>query len=204
MRQTATSELLAEAGQMLPPLFFVVAVAAIVLKMLDLTPSQVEKLRATVAVGTGASTTLRFESLEEAEAMIKTEPLVPIYFPDYLAWPPATIYAQRDSMVLTVIFRGTDLGEGLSIRQGQATGEEPRPLFAEPFVVQGRYSIELSIAGQDGPIQGFIIEGKDSSDAPRNQLSWRLGNRDISLVTPHPVSELARIAESMHPRGSNP
>lgn len=205
MRQIMAPRFLTELGDILAPLLTVVAVVAIVLKMLDIAPSQLERLRATVAERDVAARTLRFDSVQDAEEKLKMEALVPVYFPDYLIWPPAAVYAQRDSqrdsMVLTMIFWSIDLREGLLVRQGPASGDEPRSWFAEPFVVQSRsiVSLDVNLNGEvDVEVHGLLIEGKDSDGGARNQLTWRLEGRDISLVTPYSVGELVRMGESVH------
>ncbi len=184
-----------EMKSILLPLLAVTITIALGLKALDFLPAQIERIKATILVSTPTDRILRFDSLEEAEDKLGVKILVPAYFPDYLIWPAASVYAQHEPLTVTLIFRSLDLREDLLVRQSFAKGDEPLPLFAEPFI-----TLERSVINLDEQTEGILIEGKDIDGAPRNQLYWTVQDRHISLVTPYPVFELLRMAESIHAR----
>lgn len=193
--KTGAFGLVAEIKTILVPLLAVTMIVALGLKLLDYLPSQIERLRASMAERSAASRVLRFDSLEAAERQLRLEIPVPIYFPDYLEWPAASVYAQREPATVTIVFRSADLREGLTMRQALAPG--PEPLFPEPFVTLSRSEVQL-----DMRTTGVLVEGMDNDGAPRNQLYWSIRDRHIALMTPFSAPELLRMAQSTHFRHS--
>ncbi len=175
----------------------IAAVLALALKMLDLAPEQIERMRGSFTGAAPVTRVLRFGSVEEAQSQLRVAVLTPIYFPDYLVWPAAYVYAQREPLTVTSIFRSSDLREGLTIRQGYAKTEGLDPLLPQPAIVIRRSTV---LIGQDR--EGVLIEGKDGDGTPRNQLYWRMDGVQIDMVTRYSVDELLRMAQSMRPQGA--
>ncbi len=189
------TEFISEIALIFLPLLGVMVALAAVLKLLDAAPDRLDRLRATLVERTPVTRIVNFETFEEAEKKLGVAILIPAYFPDYLTWPPASIYAQQDPLTISLIVRSADLREGLIIRQSFSKTDDASPLLPEPFIVLRRSSVEL-----DERTSGVLVEGKDSDGTPRNQLYWRMRDRQIDMVTTFSASELLRMAQSVHSR----
>lgn len=144
----------------------------------------------------GESSALRrVATIEDAERRLGARVLVPGYFPDRLAWPPAEIRlagGRRGSVLL--VFAARDGGAALELLQATRDGEA-----VAPELLEGRSVLRTSrttVGGAPGTISEVLVGG-----LPMKELAWELHGRAVILRSGGDAEELFRIAKSAHREG---
>jgi hypothetical protein len=144
----------------------------------------------------GESGALRHvRTLEEAERRLGARVLVPGYFPERLAWPPAEIRlagGRRGSVRLA--FAARDGGAGVEILQATRDGEPVHPELLQDRTVlrSGRAVVGKAAA----TISDVLVDGR-----PATELAWELHGRAVILRSAGDVEELFHMARSAHREG---
>ncbi len=185
-------------GRALPgivaPLLLTVALAVVILRLLNVLPAHWQNL---VAGRTPAPWVLNerldFSTIEQAEEDLDLKVLTPSYFPSNLTWPPASIRGQREPVrVVSLLFHSSDGRQALQIREIFWTEKDlPFPV-PEPMEV-----LETREVGLDGT-EGRLLLGQGLGGEPVNQLRWQANGVHLVLTTVFSAEELLRIAESIH------
>jgi len=137
----------------------------------------------------------RAKTIEEAERRLGARVLVPGYFPDRLAWPPAEIRVaggRRGSVLLAIAAR--DGGPGAEILQATRDRE---PIAAP--LLEGRTVLRTSrttVEGAPATLSDVLADGR-----PAKELAWELHGRAMILRSAGDVEELFRMARSAHREG---
>jgi hypothetical protein len=144
----------------------------------------------------GESRALRHAStIQEAERRLGARVLVPGYFPERLAWPPAEIHVaggRRGSVLL--VFAARDGGAPVEILEATRDGEPIRPeLLQDRTVLRSSRAV---IGSVPGTISDVISDGH-----PAKELAWELHGRAVILRSAGDVEELFRMARSAHREG---
>ncbi len=163
----------------------VVGVSALALFIMGIVPGYVQ----------GPSEGIReYDSIEEAESRLGFDIVVPSYFPDYLAWPPAEVRGQLQPipMAQTLFLSSDDRAEVLLISQILSSGED-LPI-AWPWVESIQWEVPATIGGREGT----VIVGRNAYGRELNGVHWRAEDFHFVLVTVHGVQELMTLARSMH------
>lgn len=136
-----------------------------------------------------------YDSIEEAESRLGFDIVVPSYFPDYLAWPPAEVRGQLQPipMAQTLFLSSDDRAEVLLISQVLSSGED-LPI-GWPWVESIQWEVPVTIGGREGT----MIVGRNAHGRELNGVHWRAKDFHFVLVTVHGVQELMILARSMHP-----
>jgi hypothetical protein len=165
----------------------VVGTAALALFLLGVVPGYVQ------GPSEGIS---EYDSMEEAESRLGFDIVVPSYFPDYLAWPPAEVRGQLQPipMAQTLFLSSDDRAEVLLISQILSSGED-LPI-AWPWVE----SIQWELPATIGDHEGTMIVGRNEYGRELNGVHWRAEDFHFVLVTVYRVQELMTLARSMHPK----
>jgi hypothetical protein len=129
-------------------------------------------------------------SVEEAERRLRASLLVPAFFPDTIAWPPARIriaLGPQGGAVLS--FDGRDGRPRLLWAQAAGPGEVPprllppaRALDAAPAPTLGGRATVRRVVGPDGEVW--------------QEVAWRADGRGLVLRTRGGVEEALRMARS--------
>lgn len=136
-----------------------------------------------------------YGSIEEAGWALGQSISIPAYFPDYLAWPPASIVVQRQpNLEARLLFRSRWEGaEVLWIRQIPSRIEPPTPFFPQPVQVLERRTVALREA------QGTLLVARAEDGTLYRHLGWISGDRYLEVTTRYPEEELLTMGRSMHP-----
>jgi hypothetical protein len=134
-------------------------------------------------------------TVEEAERRLGARVLVPGYFPERLAWPPAEIRVaggRRGSVYLAIAAR--DGGAGVEILEATRDGEPIRPELLE-----GRTLLRSSparLGDSAGTLSDVLVDGR-----PAKELAWELHGRAVILRSAGDLDELFLMARSAHREG---
>jgi hypothetical protein len=135
----------------------------------------------------------RYASIEDVRRQLSIKNiLVPSYFPQDLAWPPAEILAQRKPFIAIVMEfnRATTGNTELIISQAASEGFEPvRKVRIEKTLEKTEYLLKGRKAVLD--------VGTCRDDNPCSSLSWKEGENHILVVMKSNPFELIKVSESM-------
>lgn len=135
----------------------------------------------------------RYPTVEALERETRTQLLLPFYFPDLLAWPPAGVYRAPGDGIPTVVSI-TDRLEG-----------HTRLLIAQCLEGECEFPGRLLPAGEvraRGPIEvgeanGERIEQTGAGGSTWTDIEWRQAGRRFVVRMYGDDRELARIARSL-------
>lgn len=169
-------------GIVLPVILLVLAAGAI-LAMLKGVPGHIQPLKKNVVF---------YQSIEDAEKELDMDIMVPSYFPDSLAWPPAGIRLEkepRSEITLRFKYRQVDR-LALTIKQSLVEwGEE---LEAIPPARPWRKK-EIMVNGSPVEMVSFMYE----EGFWRHRVRWRAHERYFEAETDLPDGEFVRIVNSI-------
>jgi hypothetical protein len=182
----------------LGPLLLTVAVAVLLLRLLNAAPDYWARLAAGQSPARPVlNEKVEFHSIEEAERELGVKVAIPIYFPSSLIWPPASIRGQQEpARVVSLLFLSADGRQALQIREIFSREEESPLPVPEPIDVLERREVEVNGIG------GLLLLGRSQDGGTLNQLRWHTGGVHLVVTTIYPPEELLRISESIHPDGS--
>jgi hypothetical protein len=130
-------------------------------------------------------------TMQEAEEVLGARLLLPAYFPDAFAWPPAGLTAgRRPSPWVAMAVARRDGGRGIVV--AQAIGRDPPAPRAA-----GRLVRREAVAVGDGAAE---LEVRADGGRETAALRWRHGERRLLLAGPERPETLLRIATAMRPR----
>ena len=169
-------------GIVLPVVLLVLATGAL-LRMLKEVPDHIQPLGENVVF---------YQSLEDAEKELNMDIMVPSYFPDSLAWPPAGIRLEkepRSEIMLLFKYRQIDRF-ALTIKQSlEEWGEELEIILpARPWSRK-----EIMVNGSPVEMASFMYE----EGFWRHRVRWRAHERYFEAETDLPAGEFIRIVNSI-------
>lgn len=136
----------------------------------------------------------RYRSIEEVEKKVGARVLLPAYFPDTLAWPPAAVrLARRPWPTVALSFAGREgNGHRLFIYQtfGEAGSLSPE-LLPPPGQLLNTTTVLLD--GSEGRLSRIVGENGEIWHV----LTWEKDGRQLALRFRGPVEELLRMARSL-------
>ena len=167
-------------------LYFALTVAMLVvmLKVANWLPMAIQK-----------DTMRRYSSIEDVKATLNIKDIiVPSYFPQNFAWPPAEIFAQDKpfTAVIMEIKHSLKGDVALIIYQAESTAFRPDEKIG---IVQVRERVTYSLKGR----QVALVTGVCKNDEPCSRLTWDEGKYRIGITARLLPPELTKIAESMIP-----
>jgi hypothetical protein len=164
--------------------FGTVVVVLLILKLLNWLPSVLQ-----------AEGVKKYRSVEDAKAALKIPHIyLPAYFPEYIAWPPAEIFAQRRPfpMIMMHFSRRDSMGFVLSFFQADSkAGYEPE-YKSHILYVKKRSTVDIK--GRPGLLEIAVCSGRERC----NRLSWIEKGYQITLIADDSPEQLLRMAESMY------
>ncbi len=132
----------------------------------------------------------RFASVRELEARLGTKLLLPAYFPEYLAWPPARIELYHwPGLEVRIFISGREHQQTQLIIYQLLSAEVALP--ADPGLVLAEKNIE--IRGQRAQLAWI----RNRAGQNWCRLGWQGAQGRMVLLTKLPAAELVRIAQSM-------
>lgn len=134
-------------------------------------------------------------TIQEAERRLGARVLVPGYFPDHLAWPPAEIHVaggRRGSVRLAIASR--EGGPGVEILEATRDDEPIAPdLLGDRTVLR---TARTSVGSVPATISDVLVGGH-----PVREIAWTLHGRAMILRSAGDLDELFRMARSAHREG---
>ena len=166
----------------------VMGVAAGALKALDRVPS--------LLAGTPHGARV-FGSIEEAERAVGARIWLPAYYPDELAWPPASVEATSTEPLAVVvrIARRSDGRERLVVAQSIGATAAPPPHFLPRADEIG--AAEVVVGAHRARLSRVLLGPYELHD-----LWWDQGGRRVTLRYTGPVETLLQIASSLEHRAA--
>ncbi|WP_242352492.1 MULTISPECIES: hypothetical protein [Anaeromyxobacter] len=134
----------------------------------------------------------RAASIQEAERRLGARILLPGYYPERLAWPPAAIHVAggRHGSV-RLAFAARDGGTGLELVAATDAGVDIAPaLLSDRTVLGARPTV---VGGHPATLASVLVEG-----VAWQELSWSVNGRAVVLRSQGDLDELVRIARSLH------
>ena len=134
-----------------------------------------------------------YSSVEEASLGLGFNIAIPVYFPNYLAWPPETIKGQKKPVPkVEIVFLSADRRtEILAIYQWLS--DKTDSLSPLPWIetVSTQMPVRLSHSN------GELIIGRMADGSMANGVHWIKNGRHFFVITTQSVQELLAIARSM-------
>jgi hypothetical protein len=163
---------------------FLVTIVAVllVLKLLNWLPSALQK-----------EDIRKYSSVDDVRTALKIPRIyIPAYFPEYIKWPPAEIFAQRKPFPLVMMhFTHRDSKSfALSFFQWDSKANfEPKS-----EVLYVRKESPVNIRGRTGTLVIAVCSGRERC----NRISWEEENYRITLIADDSPEQLIRMAESIY------
>lgn len=134
-------------------------------------------------------------TVQEAERRLGARVLVPGYFPERLAWPPAEIHVaggRRGSVRL--LFAARDRGAGVEMLEA-TRDDEPisTDLLRDRTVLR---TDRTTLGAVPATISSVLVGGH-----PAQEIAWTLHGRAMILRSAGDLDELFRMARSAHREG---
>jgi hypothetical protein len=134
-------------------------------------------------------------TIQEAERRLGARVLVPGYFPDHLAWPPAEIHVaggRRGSVRLA--FAARDGGPGVEMLEA-TRDDEPiaADLLRDRTVLR---TARTAVGSTPATISDVLVNGHAA-----REIAWTLHGRAMILRSAGDLDELFRMARSSHREG---
>ncbi len=174
-----------ELARMLATLLWVGATSALMIAGLGALPGWIAGETAVHHVGT----------IEEAERRLGARLVLPGYFPERLAWPPAEVRVaggRRGSVALVFVDRAG--APALQIVQSTTDGAAIAPALLEGRSVVS--SQRTAVGARPATLSAVLLDGH-----PWQELSWDLHGRPVMVRTRGDVDELYRMARTTHREG---
>jgi len=164
---------------------FVVGLMALTLYLLGMVP----------AILQNPAGVREYSNLEQAEAELGFEVVIPAYFPSYLFWPPVKILGQLEPTPMAqVLFLASDQHTETLLIYQIISDKEDLPV-AFPWIETVLQEMPVSINDTNGE----LLIGRGTDDRLLNGVHWMKDGVHFIVVTTHPLRELLTIATSMHP-----
>jgi len=161
-----------------------IMVVLLVLKLLNWLPSALQK-----------EDIRKYGSVDDVRTALKIPRIyIPAYFPEYIKWPPAEIFAQRRPFPLVMMhFTHRDsMSFALSFFQ-----VDSRAAFEPTYksdVLYVRKESQVSIKGRSGNLVIAVCSGRERC----NRITWEEGIYRNTLIADDTPEQLIRMAESIY------
>jgi hypothetical protein len=160
--------------------------AAAVLRALDEVP---------LLLTGGSREFVRHASLEQAEARLRVMLLLPAFFPDDLAWPPAGIASAGRPVVVCMSFRSRgDGSERMRLCQTAATRADWPGLLLPP---PSRVLMQETVALPQAPETARLLTLRMGDAGIWSQLEWEHAERRLLLRFRGSRERALRLAASL-------
>jgi hypothetical protein len=161
-----------------------VAVVLLMLKLLNWLPSVLEN-----------EGLKKYSSVDDARAALKISRVyIPAYFPEYIQWPPAEIFAQRRPfpMIMMHFTHRDSRSFALSLFQVDARATFELPYKSDILYV--RKESQVKIKNKTGTLVIAVCTGRERC----NRLSWEEGLYRMTLIADDTPEQLMKMAESIY------
>ena len=164
--------------------FVTVIVVLLVLKLFNWLPSVLEEegLR-------------KYRSADDVTAALKIQRVyLPTYFPEYIQWPPAEIFAQKKPFVMVLMHFSHRDSKSFALTFYQITAGaafEPKDMSDILYV---RKESAVAIKGRAGTLVTAVCSGRVRC----NRISWEDANYRITLIADDTPEQLIKMAESIY------
>jgi hypothetical protein len=165
-------------------LFFIAMLTAtfLLLRVLNFIPLSLEK-----------ESIREYKTIEDARLDLRIDRIIlPSYFPQHLAWPPAEIFARKKPYEMVLMhFRDRNTGK-LVLAIQQADPREPAPVDARISLEKVIRTETIDLKDRPAAIVQGVCDGESC-----NVIRWMEAGYSITVIEKGPLEELLRIAESM-------
>ena len=161
-----------------------VAVVILLLKLLNWLPSVIQE-----------EGIKKYSSVEEVVTSLKIPRVyIPAYFPEYINWPPAEIFAQKRPFKLVIMHFTHRDSRSFALSLFQV---DSRAIYEPEYksdVLSVRKEIKVSIKGRPGDLVMAVCSGRQRC----NRITWEEGIYRITLIADDTPEQLLKMAESMY------
>lgn len=161
-----------------------VAVVILLLKLLNWLPSVIQD-----------EGIKKYGSVEEVVTALKIPRVyIPAYFPEYINWPPAEIFAQKRPFKLVIMHFTHRDSRSFALSLFQV---DSRAIYEPEYksdVLSVRKEIKVSIKGRPGDLVMAVCSGRQRC----NRITWEEGIYRITLIADDTPEQLLKMAESMY------
>lgn len=161
-----------------------IMVVLLVLKLLNWLPSALQK-----------EDIRKYGSVDDVRTALKIPRIyIPAYFPEYIKWPPAEIFAQRKPfpMIMMHFTHRDSKSFALSFFQADSKANfEPK---YKSDVLYVRKETPVNIGGRTGTLVIAVCSGRERC----NRISWEEENYRITLIADDSPEQLLKMAESIY------
>ncbi len=134
-----------------------------------------------------------YETIEAAQSELGFKVLLPTYFPNYLAWPPARVQGQTTPVPAIELDFLSSVQQTDTLALLQIISDVEDLSMPVPWVVNVSERMPVTI----NSIPGQLIIGRDKNGNLLNAVQWRVSGRHFVLVTTKSVRELLLLARSI-------
>jgi len=137
----------------------------------------------------------KYSSVDDVRTALKIPKVyIPAYFPEYITWPPAEIFAQRRpfSLVMMHFTHRDSKSFALSFFQADSRASfEPK---YKSDILYVRKESPITIKGRVGTLVLAVCSGRERC----NRVSWEEGIYRITLIADDTPEQLIKMAESIY------
>ena len=164
----------------------VVGVAALILYILGTLPAHLPGAQGRIE---------EYGSVEAASLELGFEVVVPVYFPNYLSWPPDKILGQTDPFPMAQVSFLSSEDRNEALLTIQIVSDEPDPPVPLPWldVIEERLPVVIN------ENTGELTVGRNDKGEAVNAVHWNVDGQYFVMVTTASVKELVSLARSMYP-----
>jgi hypothetical protein len=137
----------------------------------------------------------KYSSVDDVRTALKIPKVyIPAYFPEYITWPPAEIFAQRRPFPLVMMHFTHRDSKSFALSLFQV---DSRAAFEPKYksdVLYVRKESPITIKGRAGTLVLAVCSGRERC----NRVSWEEGIFRITLIADDTPEQIVRMAESMY------
>lgn len=135
-----------------------------------------------------------YNNIEAAAADLGFDIVVPVYFPNYLAWPPDKIIGQKKPFpMVQMSFLASDRHTEILLTYQIVSDSQDSPLQI-PWI--DKIAQQMPVTINDS--QGELTIGKKTNGDEVNAVQWKVNGQHFLVVTTQSVKELLILARSMY------
>jgi hypothetical protein len=137
----------------------------------------------------------KYSSVDDVRTALKIPKVyIPAYFPEYITWPPAEIFAQRRPFPLVMMHFTHRDSKSFALSLFQV---DSRAAFEPKYksdVMYVKKESPITIKGRAGILVLAVCSGRERC----NRISWEEGIYRITLIADDTPEQMVRMAESMY------
>ena len=137
----------------------------------------------------------KYSSVEEVRTALRLPRVyIPAYFPEYIKWPPAEIFAQRRPFPLVMMHFTHRDSRSFALSFFQVDSRAAFEPTYKSDVLYVRKESQVSIKGRPGNLVLAVCSGRERC----NRITWEEGIYRLTLIADDTPEQLIKMAESLY------